>query len=44
MAADDQNLYVPIADPTKTAGHVPLGLYALSLKDGHIVISNSGNW
>ncbi len=36
MAADDAHLYVPIADPVKTRGHVPLGLYALDLKDGHI--------
>jgi polyvinyl alcohol dehydrogenase (cytochrome) len=42
MAADRDNLYVPIADPTKTPGHVPLGLYALSLVDGHIVWHTPG--
>jgi polyvinyl alcohol dehydrogenase (cytochrome) len=35
-------LYVAIADPVKTPGHVPLGVYALSLKDGHIVWHTSG--
>jgi polyvinyl alcohol dehydrogenase (cytochrome) len=42
MAADSSNLYVAIADPVKVRGHVPLGVYALSLKDGHIVWHTAG--
>ena len=37
MAADSGKLYVAIADPEKERGHIPLGVYALSLKDGHTV-------
>ena len=42
MAADAANLYVAIADPVKTPGHIPLGVYALDLTDGRIVWHTQG--
>jgi polyvinyl alcohol dehydrogenase (cytochrome) len=42
MAADQQKLYVAIADPGKSSGHVPLGIYALKLSSGETVWHTSG--
>jgi polyvinyl alcohol dehydrogenase (cytochrome) len=37
MASDGQKVYVAIADPTKTKGHIPSGVYALDIATGKIV-------
>jgi len=42
MAADDNKAYAAIADPGANNGHVPLGIYALSLVDGHVVWHTPG--
>jgi polyvinyl alcohol dehydrogenase (cytochrome) len=42
MAADAHKVYVAIADPETTPGHVPLGLYALDLATGKTVWHTPG--
>jgi polyvinyl alcohol dehydrogenase (cytochrome) len=37
MASDGQKVYVAIADPTKTKGHIPSGVYALDIATGKII-------
>ena len=42
LAADSTKVYAAIADPDKTAGHIPLGVYALNPSDGAIVWHTPG--
>jgi polyvinyl alcohol dehydrogenase (cytochrome) len=42
LAADDSKVYAAIADPGSNNGHMPLGMYALSLVDGHVVWHTPG--
>lgn len=42
LAADRTKIYAAIADPDKTAGHIPLGVYALNPSDGTIVWHTPG--
>jgi len=42
MAADDNNIYAAVADPSIDKGHVPLGVYALDVSGGAIVWHTPG--
>lgn len=43
LAADNLRIYAAVADPDKTAGHIPLGVYALNPSDGKILWNTRGN-
>lgn len=43
LAADRTKIYAAVADPDKTAGHIPLGVYALNPSDGSIVWHTPGD-
>jgi polyvinyl alcohol dehydrogenase (cytochrome) len=42
LASDHTSVYAAIADPDKTTGHIPLGVYALNPADGSIVWHTPG--
>jgi polyvinyl alcohol dehydrogenase (cytochrome) len=42
MAADQNQVYAAIADPSSEKGHVPLGMYALKVSDGSVAWHTPG--
>ena len=37
LAADARHVYAAIADPSQAAGHVPLGVYAMDIRNGRVL-------